>query len=275
MNLEVHEMNRQPNPVELKMFPSNGAEDAICGLCAAVIEQSGESMAIGDEVRASQNELRRLSTQILTIQERERKRIATDLHDGLGQSLTLIKLGLEECSALLEANALWEVEESLQQLRLKIKDTFGELRRVAMNLRPSMLDDLGILSTLSWFFREFENACHGIKIERNFMVQESSVPVQLKISIFRILQEAICNIIKHSKADHICVSLMKVGNLLCLTIEDNGQGFDPAEMDNYCPHGKGLGLVSMKERANISGGSCRIDSAISKGTRIYVSWTCV
>jgi signal transduction histidine kinase len=188
--------------------------------------------------------------------------------------LTLIRLGLEECSALLAENSHAEAEEALQKLRLKLKDAFDELRRVAMDLRPSTLDDLGILATLSWFFREFENACHGIKIEKHLLVQESSIPVQLKISIFRILQEAICNIVKHANADHIRVSLMKTGDVLHLSIEDNGTGFDPIALDNYCPHGKGLGLVSMKERANISGGTYRIDSAISKGTRINVSWTC-
>lgn len=231
-------------------------------------------MAIDETLCAPQMELRRLSSQILTIQENERQRIATDLHDGLGQSLTLIRLGLEQCSALLASGSFSEAEEKLQQLRLRVKDTFGELRRVAMDLRPSTLDDLGILATMSWFLREFENACHGIKIEKHLLVQESNIPAQLKISIFRILQEAISNIVKHAKADHIRVSLIKASEMLHLSIEDNGQGFAPAEPVNYCPLGKGLGLVSMKERAIISGGTYRIDSAVSKGTRIYVSWPC-
>ena len=265
---------QQPCTLVSKEIQMKGAEQALCAFCAASYEQESESVAMADALCAPQHELRRLSAQILTIQENERQRIATDLHDGLGQSLTLIRLGLEQCSVLLAANAHAEAEEALQQLRMKLKDTFDELRRVAMDLRPSTLDDLGILATLSWFFREFENACHGITIEKHLLVQESNIPAQLKTSIFRILQEAICNIVKHAKADHIRVSLIKAGDELHLSIEDNGQGFAPAVLDNYCPLGKGLGLVSMKERAIISGGTYRIDSAVSKGTQIYVSWPC-
>lgn len=274
MHTESIGTGQQPCALVAQTMSAEVAEQAICAFCAVAGEQADGSVAMKEALCAPQNELRRLSSQILTIQESERQRIATDLHDGLGQSLTLIRLGLEECSALLAANSLSKAEEALQQLRLKVKDAFAELRRVAMDLRPSTLDDLGILATLSWFFREFENACHGIKIEKHLLVQESSIPIRLKISIFRILQEAICNIVKHAKADHIRVSLIKAGDVLHLSIEDNGRGFDTAELVNYCPQGKGLGLVSMKERAMISGGTYRIDSTVGKGTGIYVSWPC-
>lgn len=254
MHAELIGKAQQPCPLVSQAIPMKGADQALCALCAVASEQVVGSMAMDEALCAPHKELRRLSSQILTIQENERQRIATDLHDGLGQSLTLIRQGLEECSALLAANAHSAAEEKLQQLHLKVKDTFGELRRVAMDLRPSALDDLCILATLSWFFREFENACHGIKIEKHLLVQESNIPALLKISIFRILQEAISNIVKHANIDHIRVSLIKAGEVLHLSIiEDDGQGFDLAELVNYRPHGKGLGLVSIKERANISG----------------------
>jgi signal transduction histidine kinase len=266
--------SRQSCPIAPNMMPLKGPDLALCALCALTGEQAGENSAMSEAVCASQNELRRLSAQILTIQEGERQRIATDLHDGLGQSLTLISLGLEGCSALLALNETSKAEESLQQLRSAVQEAFGELRRIAMDLRPSTLDDLGILATLSWFFREFESACHAIKIEKQLLVQESSIPNQLKISIFRILQEAISNTVKHAKASLIRVSLVKDGDVLHLSIEDNGQGYDPAERDNYFCLGRGFGLMSMKERAKFSGGTYRIDSAVGKGTRIHVSWPC-
>lgn len=247
------------------------------GLCADKSEQPEQaavSAAMKEALCASQNEARRLSAQILMIQENERQRIATDLHDGLGQLLTMIRLGLDECSYLLKTNALVEADESLQQQKKMVQDAFRELRRIAMDLRPSTLDDLGILATLTWFFREFERNCRSIKVEKHLTIQESSIPDSIKITIFRILQEATSNIIKHSKADHIRVSLIKAGDSLHLAIEDNGQGFDPANRDSYCSLGKGLGLLSMKERAHFSGGTYRIDSAIGQGTRIYVSWSC-
>jgi signal transduction histidine kinase len=271
MYAESIEENRQLCPPAPKMKSMKGSGQAFC---AVACEQADGSVARGEAACASQSELRRVSAQLLTIQESERQRIATDLHDGLGQSLTLIKLALEDVTGLLAANALSEAETSLQQLKTKVQDAFGELRRVAMDLRPSTLDDLGILATLSWFFRDFEGACRGIKIEKHLLVQESNIPVPLKITIFRILQEAVSNIVKHAKADHIRVSIKKAGDALHLSIEDDGEGFDPAGLDNYCPLDKGLGLVSMKERAEFSGGTYQIESAIGQGTRISVSWPC-
>ena len=237
-------------------------------------EAAGEQADDNAVPGALHSELQCLSAQAILIQENERYRIAKDLHDGLGQSLTMISLGLEECATLLSNNAPGEAEASLQKMRLRVRDAFAELRRVAMDLRPSMLDDLGILATLSWFFREFENSCSGIRVEKHLLVQESSIPVRLKISIYRILQEAVSNIVKHAKANHIRVTLVKAGDTLHLSIEDNGQGFDPAVRDNYCFLCKGLGLSSMKDRANFSGGIYRIESAVGEGTRIHVSWTC-
>ena len=149
-----------------------------------------------------------------------------------------------------------------------------EVRRVAMDLRPSTLDDLGILATLSWFFRELEAACRDVKVIKVFTVQEESVPGPLKITIFRILQEAVGNIIKHAKADLIHVNLNKAGDMIHLLIEDNGQGFDQAGMANYCTLEKGLGLMSMRERAKLSGGTFAIESTAGQGTRIFVSWSC-
>lgn len=238
-------------------------------------DRHADASAVRGEAQcASQSELQCLSAQTLQVQENERHRIAKDLHDGLGQSLTMISLGLSECVTLLANAESGKAEQSLQKIRSKVRDAFAELRRVVMDLRPSMLDDLGILATLSWFFREFENAGTGIRIEKHLPVQERSIPVRLKVPIYRILQEAISNIVKHAQADHIRVSLVKAGDQLHLSIEDNGQGFDPTVRDNYCFVRKGLGLLSMKDRANISGGVCRIDSAVGQGTRIHVSWPC-
>jgi len=215
--------------------------------------------------RASQDELQRLSAQLLEIQESERRRIAADLHDVLGQSLTMIKLGVEESLQLLAANESGATAESLQRLKLKVKDALGELR-------PSTLDDLGILATLSWFFREFGAACQDMKVERDFSIEEGNVPVPLKITIFRIIQEATNNVVKHANASCIKVSLKKTGDALYLSIEDDGDGFDPAEAVKYCRLDKGFGLLSMKERARLSGGHYELASATGRGTHISVLW---
>lgn len=223
----------------------------------------------------SQSELQRVSARLLGIQESERQRIATDLHDVLGQSLTMIKISLEESLQLLAGDETEVAAESLRRLTHKVKDTLEEVRRVAMDLRPSILDDLGILATLSWFFREFGTVCQDMKVEKDFSIDEKNVPVPLKITIFRIVQEATSNIVKHANASRIQVSLKDAGGVLHLSIEDDGVGFDTAEMTNYCPLDKGIGLLSMKERAKLSGGNYELASAVGQGTRISVLWPLV
>jgi PAS domain S-box-containing protein len=225
-----------------------------------------------EALRATQNELWRLSAQHLTIQESERRRIAVDLHDGLGQTLSLVKLSIEEAARSASAGVSGKVAATLERLAPTVKSALEELRRISMNLRPSTLDDLGILATLSWYFREFEEACPNMKLEREISVKESDVPNLLKISIFRIVQEATSNALKHAKADRIKVCLGGAGGSLELSIEDNGQGFDPAAAASSRDFSHGLGLQSMKERAELSGGDYEFKSAPGQGTRIRVRW---
>lgn len=244
-------------------------------LATVANQQIDRATAKNSEELLVQSNFQQNAASLLGIQEAERKRIAIDLHDGIGQSLTLIRLALDNVTDLLATDAFVEAEMSLQQLKVKVQDALAELRHVATGLRPSMLDDLGILATLSWYFRELALARHCIEIQTHILVEESDIPVPLKITIFRILQEAVCNIIKHAKADHIRVTLMRVSDSLHLVVEDNGQGFDLSLQDKYCSLNTSFGLVSMQERAEFSGGSYRIESVVGKGTRISVSWQCI
>jgi len=225
-----------------------------------------------EESCAQQTELRWMASQLLAIQENERKRIAADLHDGLGQSLTMIKLALAETEQLLASGSVREAAESLRRLRLKAHDALEEVRHVAMDLRPPMLDDLGILPTLSWFFRELESVCHGVRVEKEFSLHENNIPGKLKITIFRIIQEATSNIIKYANADLIQVHLRHTGDALHFLVADNGDGFDLSEVAIRNGSDRGLGLMSMKERAHLSGGDYVIDSVAGQGTRIHISW---
>lgn len=221
-------------------------------------------------LRVTQNELLRLSAQHMTIQENERRRIAADLHDGLGQSLGLVMVSLENLANLLSRGEPEEAAECLDRLKPRVRNTLDELRRIAMNLRPATLDSLGILATLSWHLREIEAACPGIKIERSFSVDEADVPIELRTPIYRILQEAGSNAIKHGGADRITVRLCQARGALELVIEDNGKGFDPDALTGG--QNRGLGLQNMRERAELSCGIYDITSAPGKGTRVRVRW---
>ena len=216
--------------------------------------------------------MRRLAAQHLTIQETERRRIAADLHDGLGQSLSLLKLGIQEALRQMGAGVPRKAVESVKQLLPKVAGALDELRRVAMDLRPSSLDDLGILPTLSWFVREFEATNLKTRIEKHISVSEKDVPEPLKLAIFRILQEAVNNAVKHSDADCIRVSLHNGDDVLAFTIEDDGKGFDPGALASRGDARRGLGMQSMRERAELSGGTYAVTSAVGQGTKVCAWW---
>jgi PAS domain S-box-containing protein len=224
------------------------------------------------ELRASQEELRHLSAQLLEAQERERKRVARELHDGLGQTLSAMKFRIENTIGTLDPGGQAESAEALKNLVSMAQRAVEEVRRVSKNLWPSILDDLGLLPTISWFCREFGEMHPHVCIEREIAVQEDSVPLSLKIVIYRILQEAMNNVARHSGASEVSLSLKEEDGRLHLTIRDNGAGFDtaptapPEELD------RGLGLASMKERAALSSGRFSIESRPGFGTTIVASW---
>jgi len=139
------------------------------------------------------------------------------------------------------------------------------------DLRPSLLDDLGLLPTLSWFCRRYQTIYTGIKVELEQTLEEKDIPNFLKIVIFRVTQEGMNNIAKHSKADLVHLSLWKTEGRLELVLEDNGQGFDLKKVLGSENTKRGLGLTSMRERVELSGGSFAIESAEGKGTIVRAS----
>jgi signal transduction histidine kinase len=135
-----------------------------------------------------------------------------------------------------------------------------------------MLDDLGILPTIVWRCREFQKTYSHLRIENQIDITEDNVPVSLKTVIYRVLQEALNNIAKHSKADLIHLFLKKTESRIELMIQDNGQGFNQDKDLSKGRFGKGFGLTSMRERAELSGGSFKIKSGKGAGTVIHASW---
>jgi PAS domain S-box-containing protein len=232
---------------------------------APLIGEAINRFSLEEEIKESEARLRHLSTELLTVQENERKRIARELHDGIGQTLAAIKFGLESKLGQMRKGAA-PPGVSIESIISLAQNGIEESRRIQMDLRPSILDDLGILATLSWFTREFQKVYSHISIEKGIDIQENEVPDSLKIALFRVMQEAMNNIAKHSKADRVRLSLRKIEGRIELSIEDNGVGFD---LENYR---KGLGLTSMRERTELSGGSFAIESSPGKGTTIKASW---
>jgi signal transduction histidine kinase len=229
-------------------------------------ERHKQMAALGE----SENRLRALASQLLTAQEKERRLVANELHDSIGSALSVIKFKVEDTVQQMERGVA--ALESLKDIIPTVQRTIEESRRIQTSLRPSILDDLGILTTLDWHCREFQKTFSHIRIEKEIDLSENDVPQFLKIVMYRISQEALNNIAKHSKADLITLSLRKTDGPIELTVRDNGQGFDMEKIFSMESYRKGLGLGSMRERTELSGGSFTIESIQGKGTTIRASW---
>jgi signal transduction histidine kinase len=223
-------------------------------------------------LRKSEKELRILSAKLLAAQEKERERVAHELHDSIGQALTAIKFRVENTLGQLDKNTAKGIIESLETVVPVVQFATEEVRRISMGLRPSMLNDLGLLPTIAWFCREYQGIYSLIRIEKNIDIEEQDIPERLKIDIFRILQESLNNVAKHSNAGHVRLGLRKGDGTIELVVEDNGLGFDLEGIMSSETLGKGLGLGSMKERAEISEGRFAIESIKGKGTTVRTIW---
>ncbi len=233
---------------------------------APLIGETINRFNLEEELKHSETRLRHLSSQLLTVQEDERRSIARELHDGVGQLLTAVKFKIE--SAL----QLKSKKKSLEAVVPLIKESIEEVRRVQMDLRPSTLDDLGVLATLDWFFREYQNIYSHIRIEKKTRINEGDVSAPVKTVIYRVTQEALNNIAKHSQADLVRFSLNKKENEIELTIQDNGIGFDLEQALERESGKHGFGLTSMRERIQLSGGSFALESTPGQGTFLTATW---
>jgi PAS domain S-box-containing protein len=251
------------------LHPVRNEAGNIEGLLLCLIDVT-ERIRTQAQLTQSERELRSLSTKILETQEMERKIISKDIHDSIGSSLAAVKFRLEDLHTAMGRDP--EADKgSLAETISVLKETIRDTRRICTDLRPSMLDNMGILATLRWIGREFGSA-YKIGIEVDLGIQEEDIPERLKVILFRISQEALHNAAEHSKATSVHLRLFKKADLISLNIQDNGTGFDLREkLALKSPIG-GMGLASMRERAALSGGSLNIVSREGKGTTIRASW---
>jgi PAS domain S-box-containing protein len=243
-------------PVLLSLRPLES--DDVPYICMVVMDLT-ERRKAEQKLKESEEQLKHLASQLLTAQEDERRRVANDIHDSLGSQLSVIKYKIEDFFNMMPGAS--------ESIASALQEAISESRRIQMDLHPSMLEDLGIAPTLAWFCRKFETT-YPLKIEQEVAIKEDELPKSLKRAIYRISQEAFNNIAKHSQANLVRLSLQKNSDTIELIIQDNGQGF---ELATNMPR-KGLGLSSMKERAELSGGSFAIQSTHGSGTTIRVSW---
>jgi signal transduction histidine kinase len=229
-----------------------------------------EQRKVLENLRESEGRCKLLSSQLLAAQEAERRNIAREIHDSIGQILAAINFGAEDALDKIRRGNSEEAASKLENVVAMVRNASDEVRRIQMDLRPSLLDDLGIEVTINWFCREFQKVYSGIQIEKRIGIDEDQIPQPLKITLYRIIQEAFNNIAKHSNGDRVFLSLESNPLGVALNIEDNGRGFDPEEVRTR--YRKGMGLSSMKERAELSGGEFSVQSATGKGTAFSFRW---
>jgi PAS domain S-box-containing protein len=250
-----------------------------------LISYNGKSAVLGNSVeiterknvesrlKKSEKILRFLSAQLLQAHENERKRIARELHDTIAQNLAGIKFYLGHKIESVGTEQYLS-KQALQPAVEMADRSIREVRRIITDLRPPCIDDLGILATINWHCRQFKKKYPGISIVQEFDIDENDVPDPLKLIIYRVLQESLNNVAKHSDADKVKLLIKKDQNTLIFMVEDNGSGFDIINALSPRQPEKGWGIIGMKERTELSGGFFSIESSAEKGTKVLISWEC-
>lgn len=206
--------------------------------------------------------MQQLSRQILQAQEEERRRLARELHDEAAQALTSLLVHLR----LLErAHSPEEAQQRVQELRILTAQALEEVRRVALDLRPTILDDLGLGPALAWRVDEF-NKLDGMHATIVISGLEERLPREVELVFYRVGQEALSNVVRHAQAHAVVVTLQRVADQVTLEISDDGQGFDPTRIHGN--NGQGFGLLGMAERLGMINGRLTIEAAPGRGTRV-------
>jgi PAS domain S-box-containing protein len=216
-------------------------------------------------------ELQQIPSKLIAVLEEERKRLASELHDSIGQTLAAVKFWVEMALKLKDEGDGNAALNHLEQFVPTLQRSIDETRSIYMGLRPSMLDSIGLLATLEWLRQECMKLYPERHIELEAGIVEEAIPGDLKVNIFRIAQEALNNIAKHSKAEWVDISLSKSVGGIELVVSDDGVGMDLDLVLQTSTAGS-LGLTSMRERAELTGGSFSIESTPGEGTTIRASW---
>ncbi len=267
----------RPSEIEPRERPAEGAatgeprgDAASADLGARIRGINEENERLFRRLVEGERRFRGLARAVWEVQEEERRRIARELHDGLGQTLTALKIRLERLgarAAAISPELAGEVAAAVEIAGVAL----AEARRLAHLLRPQMLDDLGLCPALSWLARTLgEWAGFGVTLEAGLDPEERLDP-EVETLAFRVVQESLTNAMRHSGAAGARVSVARAADRLTVRISDAGRGFDPAAVLAPAEEASGFGLRGMRDRVELAGGSFRIVSGPGEGARIEAS----
>jgi PAS domain S-box-containing protein len=268
--------NRPINPIETGIVTESGeilwtqvsaAPLDLLEASAVVITQDiTERKRAAEALEGANHQLRGLSRQLFHLQEEERRHLARELHDEIGQNLTAAKMNLEMISPHVPAKVTGRLEDSVQLLdRLLV-----QVRQLSLALRPALLDELGLVPTLRWLVEQQAKRA-GLRTRFHAPEPFEKLGSEIQTVGFRIVQEAITNVLRHAHARSVSIHLEIVGDQLRIKIVDDGNGFELAEVERRAHDGLGFGLIGMRERAALVGGQVQIISSPNKGTSVEVS----
>jgi signal transduction histidine kinase len=247
--------------------PPRWAHDEIGRLGASFARMSERLAHFREELKRHDTARSRLLEQIITAQEEERRRIARELHDETGQSLTTLAVGL---GMMAESIDLGGVQDRARELRSVATRTLEEVHNLSRGLRPSVLDDLGLLPALERYLKEY-GVSHGVAVDLHARALDvSRLPAPVEIAIYRIVQEALTNVARHANASAVSVLVERRDESLHVIVEDDGRGFEVDDVLAAQAVDRRLGLHGMRERALLLGGAFTVESAPGRGTTVFV-----
>jgi len=258
---------------EQRLIKKDGSE-AIMQLATRVIFGDGKPKSFQNmardvtEERKLRDNLHFYLSQVLQAQEEERKRLARELHDDTTQQILLLTHGIDNIASQSDNSLSGELRNELDQLYELSKQIYQGIKRYAQALRPGILDDLGLVPAIKWLAQEVNNVA-GIEVQVRIDAIPSLAP-ETQLVLFRIVQEALNNVQRHSGASEASITVDCQETEIRVTITDNGEGFNPPhQLSDFASQGK-LGLTGMAERIRLVGGEIEVSSQIGKGTKIVV-----
>jgi signal transduction histidine kinase len=240
------------------------------GLETRLTELMRQQRELIDRLQHGQQHFQQLARSVWRVQEDERRRLARDLHDGIGQNLTAIMHLLSRVQAELPAAAA-AAQPGLEKIRAIAATTLEETRTLSRLLRPQILDDLGLEPALRWLARTF-GATHGVTVRLDIQQPPPALDGDRSTLIFRLVQEALTNVARHARAQHVDIALRQQADRVLLRIEDDGCGCDAAAAQRAGSDGRGSGLGGMRDRVLLFNGDFAVQSQPGAGLRISVGF---
>ncbi len=235
---------------------------------AGVAEDITERRHAGDALRQLAEELQALSRRLVELQESERRELARELHDRVGQSLTALNINLGILKGLISSRDSAEAGSRLADSAALVKSTVRAIENVVSDLRPPMLEDFGLMAALHWYAKEFSLRT-GLAVSVGGKEPSARIPADIEIALYRIVQEALNNVAKHAHATTVAIALRRSGSKYEMSVTDNGIGFRTVDLRAQSSR-PGLGMVTMRERAQAVGGRFEVMALPGSGTRLTV-----